>query len=141
MLFHLPAVIDHQVDRLRNLGNRLETILADFQRQQCGQLKLPLAHQVRGLAHQSDPLLPVPAAPARERRFGCANGLAHFVACSEFKFAQKHAQVCGRPIGKNGAPRFFRPAVDEQGMRLAQLRSYLDHGQIKGLMKVFSQRA
>ena len=138
--FDLLAVIENEVDGLGHFRNGLETVLADFQTDHCGEFILALRHQFGGLAQEGDALAPAEAAPGGKDGLGGGDGLARVFAAAELKFAEQHARVSGRGVGERAGFRLDCFAFDEHGMGSAEPGPEPLVCRIERLMKILSQR-
>ena len=93
VLFHLIAVVLHQIGRLFDVADALEPALARFVSHERRELPAPRANAVGGFLHQRHALTPRARAPRGKRGPGRRNGVAHLLAAAALERAEQDARV------------------------------------------------
>src|SRR6185436_15470927 len=100
---HLLAVVTNQVDRLRNFGDRFETILSNFKADQGSEFVLMRGHEVGSLAQKSNSVAPVQIIPDRHSLLCGRNGAPDLFPAGHLKFAEDEPRFGRRDIREMSA--------------------------------------
>ena len=136
---HLPAIVENQVHRLGNFGDRLEAILPHLEGELGRVLELVPRDFIRRRAQKGDARLPAQVAPVGKgpaRRFNRLNGIGPRAA---LEMADELARVGGIGIGKRAGAGLLRLAAQNQRMRGTELVPGLIQRRVEFAVKVVSE--
>ncbi len=136
-MLHGVGIVAQQVDRLLDLAQRLQAILAHLQHHDCRKLEVVVTHDVGGAAHCGHALLPGQRGPAGRGGARSSHGSACVLDCAHLRRAEMHCGVNGAGavgllIGQHLC------AIDEHGHLCPQhMRLHMLQRCVKGRLQLF----